>query len=231
MATAVRTLVHDTKSSKSLLTQLKQKDVSFVDSAGDFSPSNLMSQALLLSIQIGSRGGGYVASLDRAIGDEPRLIPFDQWWHKIVFANMGEQPLTRKDVVLLLANKDGGAHVDPSIDAHLARVSRLNALQTYEVTPDGTERPITRPELPAMRQIAHEVLRALIPSYRKEGSTPPFTGEPAGPGEQYSVTMSGPYIDASKGIVVPHRYTHRVGRNEPCPCGSGMKYKFCCGYS
>jgi hypothetical protein len=93
MATAVRTLVHDTKRSKSLLTQLKKKDVPFIDSAGDFSPSNLMSQALLLSIQIGSRGGGYVASLDRAVGDEPRLIPFDKWWHKIVFANMGEQSL------------------------------------------------------------------------------------------------------------------------------------------
>ena len=21
----------------------------------------------------------------------------------------------------------------------------------------------------------------------------------------------------------------KVGRNEPCPCGSGMKYKMCCG--
>ena len=22
---------------------------------------------------------------------------------------------------------------------------------------------------------------------------------------------------------------HKVGRNEPCPCGSGKKYKACCG--
>ena len=21
----------------------------------------------------------------------------------------------------------------------------------------------------------------------------------------------------------------KIGRNEPCPCGSGKKYKFCCG--
>jgi hypothetical protein len=28
----------------------------------------------------------------------------------------------------------------------------------------------------------------------------------------------------------PHRETRRrVGRNEPCPCGSGRKYKYCCG--
>ncbi|WP_099092286.1 SEC-C metal-binding domain-containing protein [Agathobaculum desmolans] len=25
-------------------------------------------------------------------------------------------------------------------------------------------------------------------------------------------------------------HTHRkIGRNEPCPCGSGKKYKHCCG--
>jgi uncharacterized protein YecA (UPF0149 family) len=22
---------------------------------------------------------------------------------------------------------------------------------------------------------------------------------------------------------------HKVGRNDPCPCGSGKKYKKCCG--
>ena len=25
------------------------------------------------------------------------------------------------------------------------------------------------------------------------------------------------------------RNTVKVGRNDPCPCGSGKKYKFCCG--
>jgi len=25
------------------------------------------------------------------------------------------------------------------------------------------------------------------------------------------------------------RKTRKVGRNEPCPCGSGKKYKKCCG--
>jgi uncharacterized protein YecA (UPF0149 family) len=27
------------------------------------------------------------------------------------------------------------------------------------------------------------------------------------------------------------RRTNRVGRNEPCPCGSGLKFKRCCGRS
>ncbi|RWZ58000.1 hypothetical protein EQV77_09425 [Halobacillus fulvus] len=29
--------------------------------------------------------------------------------------------------------------------------------------------------------------------------------------------------------VVPIRRAQKVGRNEPCPCGSGKKYKKCCG--
>ncbi|MDR2068954.1 MAG: YchJ family protein [Spirochaetaceae bacterium] len=36
------------------------------------------------------------------------------------------------------------------------------------------------------------------------------------------------------GTIVPHtvvRSAPKVGRNEPCPCGSGKKYKHCCGKS
>ena len=28
---------------------------------------------------------------------------------------------------------------------------------------------------------------------------------------------------------MPVRVEKKVGRNEPCPCGSGKKYKNCCG--
>ncbi|WP_168118532.1 SEC-C metal-binding domain-containing protein [Paenibacillus sp. HB172176] len=31
------------------------------------------------------------------------------------------------------------------------------------------------------------------------------------------------------GINKPHTNTNKVGRNDPCPCGSGKKYKKCCG--
>jgi len=27
----------------------------------------------------------------------------------------------------------------------------------------------------------------------------------------------------------PYRHENKVGRNDPCPCGSGKKYKKCCG--
>lgn len=35
------------------------------------------------------------------------------------------------------------------------------------------------------------------------------------------------YLEQKKsGTVVK---PHKIGRNDPCPCGSGKKYKFCCG--
>jgi hypothetical protein len=34
---------------------------------------------------------------------------------------------------------------------------------------------------------------------------------------------------AGQRAPAPHRARRKVGRNEPCPCGSGKKYKRCCG--
>jgi hypothetical protein len=33
----------------------------------------------------------------------------------------------------------------------------------------------------------------------------------------------------SAGAAEPYRAPSKVGRNEPCPCGSGKKFKKCCG--
>jgi preprotein translocase subunit SecA len=52
---------------------------------------------------------------------------------------------------------------------------------------------------------------------------------PAGPGDAAiaAAPVSGPESAAPK--RQPVRATPRVGRNDPCPCGSGKKYKKCCG--
>ena len=38
---------------------------------------------------------------------------------------------------------------------------------------------------------------------------------------------SQPQMDASNRTVINE--TQKTGRNEPCPCGSGRKFKKCCG--
>jgi uncharacterized protein YecA (UPF0149 family) len=36
-------------------------------------------------------------------------------------------------------------------------------------------------------------------------------------------------IHPDTGNTTYRRPTPKVGRNNPCPCGSGKKYKHCCG--
>ena len=37
------------------------------------------------------------------------------------------------------------------------------------------------------------------------------------------------YVDGDINPKDPPRLVEKVGRNEPCPCGSGKKFKKCCG--
>ena len=52
------------------------------------------------------------------------------------------------------------------------------------------------------------------------------------PGSEMAVenesTMAMPEVEEGK-VVTFKREGRKVGRNEPCPCGSGKKYKKCCG--
>jgi uncharacterized protein YecA (UPF0149 family) len=36
------------------------------------------------------------------------------------------------------------------------------------------------------------------------------------------------YLDSDNPFSQPRRVEPKIGRNDPCPCGSGKKYKKCC---
>jgi preprotein translocase subunit SecA len=56
-----------------------------------------------------------------------------------------------------------------------------------------------------------------------------FAIEPARE-EQEELKPQGPVIFMNRGEdEAPARAGHKIGRNDPCPCGSGKKYKKCCG--
>lgn len=42
--------------------------------------------------------------------------------------------------------------------------------------------------------------------------------------QEFNFEMSGKYFEKPNPVKVT-----KVGRNEPCPCGSGKKFKKCCG--
>lgn len=71
---------------------------------------------------------------------------------------------TRGEIILVLANKEGGAHVDPKLDADYVNLSRFNSLgwKTISSKEDViTSIDMGNPVFPSMRQISHEIIKTL----------------------------------------------------------------------
>ena len=58
-----------------------------------------------------------------------------------------------------------------------------------------------------------------------------LAGALASPPSQQVVRAAPPMTRTSMGAPKPQIPSHKVGRNDPCPCGSGRKYKQCHGRS
>ena len=216
LAATIRVLLHDTHNSKSLLGQLGKKCAKFYDTSLRVEPNSLISHSGLVGIVIES--GTYFAPLDDLPPTEPPWwIEFDEWWSRVIFVDKMGRRTTRKDMILAMANQDGGAHVDPQLNEKYASLSRENALGWNYIGPKG-EFELGSPVFTAARQIAHEVLRTLKP-------TMPLLK----PKIEGTLTLGGRAIISGVHVGQARNYGNKVGRNDPCPCGSGKKYKRCCG--
>jgi SEC-C motif len=220
LALAVRILVHDRRQSPSLLSQLGRKGMNFWDSAVAYDPSNLADQWGLLVMTAGGNLPTFVAPFDRGSGG--RWIAFEDWWTGVIFRDRQQREMTRAGLILAVANQDGGAHVDPALEAAYAALSRQNSLGWTKTYTDGRHEPADPPHLEAVRQIAHEVLKTLVPGYAKRRHQPSNTA--FGWGLQVRKATPEELAEHRRRQPVPV-----VGRNDPCPCGSGKKYKKCHG--
>jgi hypothetical protein len=234
LAVTIRVLVQDSKASKSLLEQLGEKTRKFYDTAVPDDPGNVMSYGGLVQISMDASGAKYIPNLDDLLDiAKPREVLFDEWWSQPVFRNDNGKILTRSDLVRSVSDQDGGAHVDPGLNEVYARLSRECGMGWVYSGPAGVD-VVQAPELAAVRQIAHEVIKTFNPSYGRqsrhlEGSIL-FGGtslREATPEEiarlesRQNVSTAIPPSATGKG--------RKIGRNEPCPCGSGIKYKKCHG--
>jgi uncharacterized protein len=85
-----------------------------------------------------------------------------------------------------------------------------------DLDPDWPKEPMTAE---ASEDLLHSLTAALTHCYRHFAAAR----------RSGAVVASGRMGDA---IVAPYQRTApKVGRNDPCPCGSGQKYKKCCGVS
>lgn len=162
LALTIRVLLHDTNSSKSLLGQLEYKfKMGFLDTARDANPKNLISHHGLVSLQVGGGKGRYHAQLDGNFPGTPnRYVFFRDWWNKVVIVDSKKVQFTRRDLVLALANQDGGGHVDPALDEKYANLSRNNSVG-WRYSNGVIETPFEGVELFSVRQIAFEVYKSI----------------------------------------------------------------------
>lgn len=213
LAVSLRVLLHDTDASHSLLGQLDRRTGSFISTALPYEEANTMPHGGLVMVAADGPKSKYVAMLDQV--PFQRWLPFEDWWNEAVFVDKERRSLSRKQLVLAVANQDGGAHVDPKLSETYARLSRHNAMG-WRIGDPIKGAPIPLAERAAIRQIAHECLKTLQPGYAKAPSETPMMF--FGGGGAYN----SPDVPDLPRVASP-------GRNDPCPCGSGKKFKKCHG--
>lgn len=163
LAVVIRVLLYDNiPRSTSLLTLLEKKDILFYDTSSDYNPNNLLSQMMLIMTRIGPHGAKYIPVLDNGppIHNLKKKVPFEDWWKKVVFVDTKGNEFDRKKLIINLSNKDGGAHVDPKLDAAYANLTRFNSLG-WVFERDDIHEDLGNPVLASVRQISYEVLKSL----------------------------------------------------------------------
>lgn len=171
IALSLRVLIHQHGQSRALLEQLNLRPNFFLDSAGSVDPRNLSSTLGLVLIH-GKGSMGYYRPLISAseLSIPMRQIRFVNWWNGPVMKDQKEHTFSRRQLVLHVADTDGGAHVDPELDEAYMALSRENSLGWQIMIGDITKSFEGRPELASMRQIAHEVLSTIhrfVPAFKE----------------------------------------------------------------
>lgn len=163
LSVTVRMLVHDTSSSTSLLGQLDSKvTASFYNTAPKETPRSICGYFGLIGLAMRPNIAGVFAprldNLQKVA--KPYMVPFAEWWDTVVIRDEEGKTFSRKEIILNIANKDGGAHVDPRLNKAYSMLSNGQTVG-WQGVQGGKIENVRFIELATARQIAHEVLGSL----------------------------------------------------------------------
>jgi hypothetical protein len=230
MALTVRVLLHDTDCSVSLLTHLGLKGkLTFYDTASEVDPHQAGTHlSLLVLLFTAAPGRSPQSKFEARLDDQPtspkeEMQPFDEWWDTTVIRDDQGNRYSRRDIVLTLADQDGGAHVDIEVSDKYLRLVAGQATGWRELQADQSEGLVEGLELATSRQIAHEVLVTLARHCPGCFPTPDLANKYANESMKPDAENWALFADIRfYGEDDPH-----LGRNDPCWCGSGRKLKKC----
>lgn len=158
----LRVLLHDHRQSRALLDQLGFRLGHYLTSAPPLNPRNLSTECNLVTMRFSSVEARYLPLIAAGGGPIPlQSIPFVNWWNDPVLKDNRNRTFCRRELVLNVADTDGGAHVDPELEEAYMAISRENSLGWLFVNSNATSALEGRPELACMRQIAHELLSTI----------------------------------------------------------------------
>jgi len=127
IATTIRILVHESGMSKPLLKQARPDGLALqIQDICEARPGEEeVEEVFNFAVGVRMGPGPTVAPAVDLGSSHYTLNSIGAWWNRTVlsFPSNGTQMIyTRKKVVLILANKEGGAHVDPNEDADYVRL-------------------------------------------------------------------------------------------------------------
>lgn len=158
IAVILRILLHDNRTCKSLLGQLNLKNFLFLSSANGTNKDNILTQPCLLILKVGPDGSYYDVPFENRPPHQFCWIGFDDWWNQSVIMDNKRRTISRKNLVLYIADQDGGAHVDPGLDPTYFDLIRQNSTAWL----NGSGNPMgPNPAYLSVRQISHELRRTL----------------------------------------------------------------------
>ncbi len=171
IAICLRILFHSKGQSKALANQLSLLEYPVIAYGFTFFPDNLIPESCLTAMRMGHDGISYIPLLDQ-IPIPPRQLSFQNWWEEPVIRDNKPKVFSRKDLVLNIAETDGGGHVDSGLDEDYFNLKNLNTLG-WSSNINGEVTEPRGPEAANMRHIAFEAYGYLSDSFiRTIGNRP-----------------------------------------------------------
>ena len=142
------------------------------------------------------------------IGDKPRYIPDRDEFLRYFDFNYFERNASTNELQKFLATK---LHVSPSVAEEI--MIEIQYACAVEAPTQTILEILDEYNVPVNQDLFHELGQRIV---NVSNNTRLWSNNGHTPNELYQQMM--PRVEKKK-----------IGRNDPCPCGSGKKYKKCCG--
>ena len=214
IAMRLRVLFHDTSKSVSVTQRVDIKRLLSMYDSGMYEVTPGMAHSALTW----GYGDTYLPCFDDFMDDRRRIfLPFERWWARKVMSDSEGHKFSRRSLILALAGEEGAAPVTP--DSGFG---------------DGPWPSAESPVPAAVREMGYEALVSLARFHDETFGDERLVehhGELRSTRDVYQIegTLIGAIRIDSEPAPEPACSTAPPGRNKPCPCGSGLKFKKCCG--